>query len=312
MEGLFAEVATAGRVVETQRFNNIIYFLSRDSHIEHPHLIRVHHFHHNAVRLFDVKRWLAELRGQHMPELYSWSYKRRYKSGYVWQDLLKDQDIITPVSNNEYVLKGSLIQKDVQRTSLQLFSSTTTTITSQEKMQMELQEMVSPEEEKSLGCRVSPRKELIDRKKEVVKESTSKKEKKDKEEPFLHKNGSGRRIFRNLLSCREIKTDATAQKLAYQHARKSWTGYNGKQAEKVVPSSYKPLTEPNCSQCGKTFKPEKLHSHMKSCKAFKAHRKSTGNIDKLIFKTTTTTTDTHSSQHTQETQEPPTSFFLTH
>lgn len=41
-----------------------------------------------------------------MPESYSWSYKRRYKTGYVWQDLL-DEDLITPISDNEYVIKGS-------------------------------------------------------------------------------------------------------------------------------------------------------------------------------------------------------------
>lgn len=51
MEGYFAGVAADGHVVKTQRLN-IIYFLSRDSHIEHPHLIRVHHFYRNAIHLF--------------------------------------------------------------------------------------------------------------------------------------------------------------------------------------------------------------------------------------------------------------------
>lgn len=31
---------------------------------------------------------------------------RRYKTGYVWQDSL-DDDLITPISDNEYVIKGS-------------------------------------------------------------------------------------------------------------------------------------------------------------------------------------------------------------
>lgn len=31
---------------------------------------------------------------------------RRYKTGYVWQDSL-DEDLITPISDNEYVIKGS-------------------------------------------------------------------------------------------------------------------------------------------------------------------------------------------------------------
>ncbi|CAN4110429.1 unnamed protein product [Withania somnifera] len=87
---------------------HIIYFLSRKGRIEHPHLIRVHHFSRNGIRLRDVKRWLEELRGKEMPESFAWSYKRKYQTGYVWQDLL-DEDLITPISDNEYVLKGSEI-----------------------------------------------------------------------------------------------------------------------------------------------------------------------------------------------------------
>ncbi|THG14471.1 protein UPSTREAM OF FLC-like [Camellia sinensis] len=87
---------------------HVIYFLSRKGQIEHPHLIRVHHLSRNGVRLHDVKRWLRELRGKDMPESFYWSYKRRYKTGYVWQDLV-DEDLITPISDNEYVLKGSEI-----------------------------------------------------------------------------------------------------------------------------------------------------------------------------------------------------------
>ncbi|XP_059434297.1 protein SOSEKI 1 isoform X2 [Corylus avellana] len=87
---------------------HIIYFLSHMGRVEHPHLIRVHHFNRNGVYLRDVKRWLADLRGKDMAEAFAWSYKRRYKTGYVWQDLL-DDDLITPLSDNEYVIKGSEI-----------------------------------------------------------------------------------------------------------------------------------------------------------------------------------------------------------
>ncbi|CAL9003968.1 unnamed protein product [Prunus brigantina] len=87
----------------------IIYFLShRMGRVDHPHLIRVHHLTRTGVYLRDVKRWLSDLRGKDMPEAFAWSYKRRYKTGYVWQDLL-DDDLITPISDNEYVLKGSEI-----------------------------------------------------------------------------------------------------------------------------------------------------------------------------------------------------------
>ncbi|KAL6569728.1 hypothetical protein OROMI_014242 [Orobanche minor] len=90
----------------------IVYFLSRKDRIEHPHLIRVHHLSRSGVRLRDVKRWLGELRGNDMPEAFSWSYKRRYKTGYVWQDLL-DDDLINPISDNEYVLKGSEVSSTI-------------------------------------------------------------------------------------------------------------------------------------------------------------------------------------------------------
>ncbi|KAL4561528.1 hypothetical protein LXL04_033695 [Taraxacum kok-saghyz] len=87
---------------------HIVYYLSRNGGIEHPHLIRIHHVSHNGVCLRDVKSWLSELRGEDMPERFAWSYKRMYKGGYVWQDLL-DEDLITPICDNEYVLKGSEI-----------------------------------------------------------------------------------------------------------------------------------------------------------------------------------------------------------
>nr|GMD71681.1 protein UPSTREAM OF FLC [Ipomoea batatas]GME19469.1 protein UPSTREAM OF FLC [Ipomoea batatas] len=54
------------------------------------------------------ERWMGELRGKELPESYAWSYKRKYKTGYVWQDLV-DDDLLTPISDNEYVLKGSEI-----------------------------------------------------------------------------------------------------------------------------------------------------------------------------------------------------------
>eukprot|EP01018_Ginkgo_biloba_P021152 Gb_01816 [translate_table: standard] len=98
MESRFGEV----------RKVHVVYFLSRDGNVEHPHLIKVHPVVRNGVRLKDVKRWLSNLRGKDMPNSFSWSYKRRYKNGYVWQDLC-DNDLITPICDNEYILKGSEI-----------------------------------------------------------------------------------------------------------------------------------------------------------------------------------------------------------
>ncbi|KAH0454431.1 hypothetical protein IEQ34_016355 [Dendrobium chrysotoxum] len=95
------------RSTEARRAN-IIYFLNRDGRIEHPHLIRVHHVCHSGIHLRDVKRWLSELRGKEMPDSFAWSYQRRYKKALVWQDL-KDDDLLTAISDSEYVLLGSLL-----------------------------------------------------------------------------------------------------------------------------------------------------------------------------------------------------------
>ncbi|KAK1401347.1 Protein UPSTREAM OF FLC [Heracleum sosnowskyi] len=112
--------ATAQQGAGEVRRLHIIYFISRKGRIEHPHLIRVHHLSRNGVRLRDIKRWLSGLRGKDMPESYAWSYKRRYKTGFVWQDLV-DEDLITPVADNEYVLKGSEIPTVLSHNELSQF-----------------------------------------------------------------------------------------------------------------------------------------------------------------------------------------------
>ncbi|PKU72235.1 hypothetical protein MA16_Dca006235 [Dendrobium catenatum] len=43
-----------------------------------------------------------------MMESFAWSYKRKYKIGYIWQGLT-DNDLIIPTSYHEYLLKGSLL-----------------------------------------------------------------------------------------------------------------------------------------------------------------------------------------------------------
>ncbi|KAL5222800.1 hypothetical protein ABZP36_027513 [Zizania latifolia] len=89
---------------------DVVYFLSRGGRTGHPHLFRVNHLHRAGVRLRDVKRWLSELRGKDMPNSFSWSYKRKYKAGYIWHDLM-DDDLITPISDDEYVLKGCDVRR---------------------------------------------------------------------------------------------------------------------------------------------------------------------------------------------------------
>lgn len=92
----------------------VVYYLChRDGHLDHPHFLEMElplsSDSHRAPGLYlrDFTARLNALRGNGMPAMYSWSSKRSYKNGYVWQDLTED-DLIHPAhGNDEYVLKGS-------------------------------------------------------------------------------------------------------------------------------------------------------------------------------------------------------------
>ncbi|BFG35379.1 hypothetical protein CerSpe_216530 [Prunus speciosa] len=86
--------------------HQVVYYLSRNGHLEHPHYMEITHLANRPLRLRDVMDRLTALRGKGMPSLYSWSCKRSYKNGYVWNDLAEN-DTIYPAEGAEYVLKGS-------------------------------------------------------------------------------------------------------------------------------------------------------------------------------------------------------------
>ncbi|KAK4791095.1 hypothetical protein SAY86_031508 [Trapa natans] len=86
----------------------VVYYLTRNGQLEHPHFMEVPHLPNFPLRLKDVMSRLTDLRGKGIPSMYSWSCKRSYKNGYVWNDL-SDNDVILPVDGTEYVLKGSEI-----------------------------------------------------------------------------------------------------------------------------------------------------------------------------------------------------------
>ncbi|KAG8391347.1 hypothetical protein BUALT_Bualt01G0178400 [Buddleja alternifolia] len=357
------------RLMEAQggevRRLHIVYFLSRKGRIEHPHLIRVHHLSRNGVRLRDIKRWLGELRGKEMPESFSWSYKRVYKTGYVWQDLL-DDDLITPISDNEYVLKGSEISSTIKDISYpeqkvvtkqedhktlhkeenQSNSSETTSMYVSTKSSSEIEE-----ESPTFGSETSTLTDdsgkldtdknssvtKHDEKPEKSENSLNKKNKtssdgKDEKNTSnisssksKSKSNNSSNIFRNLISCGAVDTNDSAvvamknkqnkpllnmcsSDLRNVHSaeickrdriggsqrilgtpnwtHQQWSGRKsfdgGKDSaknkselrdQKAPCAAYKPVNWPNCSQCGKPFKPEKLHAHMKSCKGMKAMTK---------------------------------------
>ncbi|KAF2284073.1 hypothetical protein GH714_018796 [Hevea brasiliensis] len=104
-----AKVCTQAQVqprVKPIKKVQVVYYLSRNGQLEHPHYMEVTHLANQHLRLRDVMDRLTALRGKGMPSLYSWSCKRSYKNGYVWNDLAEN-DIIHPSDGAEYVLKGS-------------------------------------------------------------------------------------------------------------------------------------------------------------------------------------------------------------
>ncbi|XP_068642637.1 protein SOSEKI 2 [Aristolochia californica] len=86
----------------------VVYYLCRNGQVEHPHFMEVSHLANQQLRLKDVIDRLTVLRGRGMVSLFSWSCKRSYKNGYVWNDL-SETDVVYPAEGGEYVLKGSEI-----------------------------------------------------------------------------------------------------------------------------------------------------------------------------------------------------------
>ncbi|KAH9610963.1 hypothetical protein KSS87_006054 [Heliosperma pusillum] len=86
----------------------VVYYLTSNGQLQHPHFVEVPLSSPHGLFLRDVVYRLHLLRGQSMASHYSWSSKRCYKNGYVWHDL-EENDLIHPVHGGEYILKGSEI-----------------------------------------------------------------------------------------------------------------------------------------------------------------------------------------------------------
>uniref|UniRef100_J3L5N2 SOSEKI DIX-like domain-containing protein n=1 Tax=Oryza brachyantha TaxID=4533 RepID=J3L5N2_ORYBR len=84
----------------------VVYYLSRNGHLEHPHFMEVALASPDGLCLRDVIDRLDALRGKGMARMYAWASKRSYRNGFVWHDLA-DDDYIYPVAGREYVLKGT-------------------------------------------------------------------------------------------------------------------------------------------------------------------------------------------------------------
>ncbi|CAH9147846.1 unnamed protein product [Cuscuta epithymum] len=344
MEEVHRSAAAAAEV----RKLHIIYFISRKGRTEHPHLFRVHHLSRHGVHLRDVKRWLGELRGKELPSSFAWSYKRKYKTGYVWQDVV-DDDLLTPISDNEYVLKGSEI------------TSSTPTKEKGAPMQKELEFeghnrddsklQLTKEEINQWRCHChcyhhqAPIDKTTSGKKTASEEiiNTEEEEDDDESSPILlrreastmtseesddarppstplrsqfskNKISEDRKkravpqqsgIFRSIITCGNVDTKDSAvvrrqpyfgappssdlkgkttisTEICYKPAKldggsqRTCTARHSqprKTIEGLHSNGRRPFSgayrAPKCSQCGKPFNPEKLYSHMKSCKRMK-------------------------------------------
>ncbi|VVA90095.1 unnamed protein product [Arabis nemorensis] len=314
---------------------NLVYFLSRSGHVDHPHLLRVHHLSRNGVFLRDVKRWLADTRGDAMPDAFCWSCKRRYKSGYVWQDLL-DDDLITPISDNEYVLKGSEIllsspKEDSSHVEKKAWG-TRNGVDAGEKLQkskLKSETMIHKESPVFCSQRSTATTSTVTEESTTNEEETIVLKKPDRKKVSGEGTGSGNdeeesgrpsvssttssssyvkskshtsarasNVLRNLMKCGGLDINDTVlvplnkssssgafgaawddeHRFQYQqqhNARKSFEGWSNIKMKETMEfckpkvASSKPSMAPFCSQCGKLFKPEKMHSHMKLCRGMK-------------------------------------------
>ncbi|KAK8962056.1 hypothetical protein KSP40_PGU001876 [Platanthera guangdongensis] len=248
----------------------VIYFLDRHGQIEHPHLLRIHHFCHAGVRLRDVKRWLSELRGKDMPDSFSWSYQRRYKKGYVWQDLM-DDDLLTPISDCEYVLLGSLLPGVDSNSGI--FPASEMAV-APETGELDFDAGILPGEEKGMppakdagGRGYSRKSSFVFRNFLTCKAADTK----DSTIPAVNIHGVagggdmlyGRVMAKSSLARPTLRLQGPR---ADADLRESGAAVGGKSLRKAGRTH---IPKPKCSQCGKPFNPEKLHSHMKACKGIK-------------------------------------------
>uniref|UniRef100_A0A7N0T631 SOSEKI DIX-like domain-containing protein n=1 Tax=Kalanchoe fedtschenkoi TaxID=63787 RepID=A0A7N0T631_KALFE len=399
------EMKGGGGGGEVRRLH-IIYFLSRMGRVEHPHLLRVHHLTANGVYLRDVKRWLSKLRGKDVTESFAWSYKRRYKAGYVWQDLL-DEDLITPISDNEFVLKGSQIPSS-DATEKQLYAtdgnkkqdqvsscrghgqrcclnksqdpsvSKASSEIIQESIQFGSESSTSMEYSAKWDGRShvkgardrtektsavdsgegdscyssSPSKLGTDRIGTEVNSSSLTRVPHCMPPSPQQGRGCGRcksqstasSILKNLITCGAVDTKDSVTVLRHNRIRKSsptnagseickgdklggsagtcqapWKNQQHHQKArnsfdgvrdprdcefsnlKPVPAAYRPVSSPTCSQCGKSFKPQKLHSHMKSCRGMKTLAKKAPSASGSRNKESPWTSATSSDRETERT-----------
>lgn len=176
----------------------VVYYLCKNRHLEHPHFIEVSVSSPGGLYLKDVINRLVVLRGKRMPKMYSWSCKRSYKNGFVWQDLSED-DLILPAHGNEYILKGSELLDQTPPDRLQDTSNNS-----------RLQKYVPPPQDQSTCSRVleasssysSPVSTVREGKSPSPPPHTTPPTQEDDNPILLHQSSSPERGFHNIGECR--------------------------------------------------------------------------------------------------------------
>uniref|UniRef100_A0ACD5VTI8 Uncharacterized protein n=1 Tax=Avena sativa TaxID=4498 RepID=A0ACD5VTI8_AVESA len=292
--------------------------------------------------------------------------RRKYKAGYVWEDLM-DDDLVTPISDNEYVLKGC----DVRRTPppraddgpkpFPIDEKKPYRKGSWEQKQVEevLQVQVTRDYDKSspkpppptdqddspYGDQATPFRivlphDLQQRKQRRQREAAARGTATEKQQQAVvviasraaaagpggerHKQqrpavGRARRmrvaqVLHSILTCgaaADAVDDAVVLrrsagaiddgedgdgdgwqrtpvcpgmdgcgihmsrkvKLHQRGGKDSKAKRDGGRRDRVA-AAHKPATLPRCSQCGKQFKPQELHSHMQSCRGLRERMRS--------------------------------------
>ncbi|XP_042063429.1 protein SOSEKI 1-like [Salvia splendens] len=166
---------------------------------------------------------------------------RRYKTGHVWQDLV-DDDLITPISYNEYVLQGSEISSinikeasvevssipasEIEEESPSFGSETSTSTDDSGKVEMEKSSDTTKEETPSINDKVGRHwpfySTLLSKKRSknaTIDEKTVPAEDVDlckdlASEPQCMKSknntNSKSKMLKNLITCGDIKTNESA------------------------------------------------------------------------------------------------------
>ncbi|TQD85104.1 hypothetical protein C1H46_029388 [Malus baccata] len=306
-----AKAASSGG--EVRRLHIIYFLSRRMGRVDHPHLIRVNHFTRNGVYLRDVKRWLADLRGKEMPEGFAWSYKRFSSEIICRKEKLPEveppnskQEASFQLHQQIYPKNNIDIQTKVSSEMSQESQRSTLTDGFDDANAIKLKPKGERQEHNhSAAGRDNTKRHssassnmfrnlitcgavdtndavvvMLNRANKTSNKSTSRQDSIKADHRIskgVHKSeGRSTGVFG---TCRN------PQELPQQSRTASRKSYNGQKdatkqqkegefsGQKAASAAYRPVGRPHCSQCRKLFKPERLHSHMKSCRGVKAETK---------------------------------------